>query len=257
MDLNQATALVTGAGSGLGEGTARLLAAAGARVAVLDRAAEAAEAVAGAFGGLALAADVSDAAAMEAAFERLDREIAARGWPPLRLLVNCAGIGPSRKIVSSKEGAAPLDAFREVVEVNLIGSFNALRLAAERMTTAAPLADGERGAIVNTASIAAFEGQIGQAAYAASKAGIVGLTLPAARELSRHGVRVATVAPGVFGTPMFHTVEPEWRKTITDGVPFPKREGSPEEFARMVRFIAENPMANGTTYRLDGALRLA
>ena len=251
MQINGTTALVTGGGSGLGEGAARRLAALGARVAVLDRSLEAAKSVAGEIDGLALDADVADDEALQAAFAR-----AHEAHGPLRILVNCAGIGPSRKIVS-REGVMPLEEFQRVIDVNLVGTFNALRLAAAEMSAAGPLPDGDRGVIVNTASIAAYEGQIGQTAYAASKAGITGLTLPAARELARHAIRVAAIAPGVFGTPMFYTVAPEWRQTITDGVPWPKREGAPAEYAEMVRTIVENQMVNGAVYRLDGALRLA
>jgi NAD(P)-dependent dehydrogenase (short-subunit alcohol dehydrogenase family) len=252
MNCKGQAAVVTGAGSGLGEAVARRLAADGARVAVMDRDAAAAGRVAAEIGGIAIACDVTDAAGMEAGFAQAR---AAHG--PARICVACAGVGPSRKILSREGDPMPLAAFDSVLAVNLSGTFNTLRLAAAEMAQAEALEGGERGVIVTTASVAGHEGQIGQAAYAASKAGVMGLTLPAARELARHGIRVACIAPGVFGTPMFYTVEPEWRKSITDGVPFPKREGSPAEFADMVAFIVGNQMVNGTTFRLDGAVRLA
>lgn len=255
MQISGQPALVTGAGSGLGAATARRLAALGARVAVLDLSETAAREVAEEIGGLPLAADVADPVALASAFEAAH---AAHG--PVRICVSCAGIGPSAKIV--REGQ-PMDfaAFEQVVRVNLLGTFNALRLAAAEMSAAEPVesarGDAERGIVVNTASIAAFEGQVGQAAYAASKGGVASLTLPAARELARHGIRVVTIAPGVFGTPMFYTVKEEWRAKIVEGIPFPKREGHPDEYAEMVRFLVENPMANGATYRLDATVRLA
>jgi NAD(P)-dependent dehydrogenase (short-subunit alcohol dehydrogenase family) len=245
-------AVVTGAGSGLGEAVARRLAADGARVAVMDRDAAAAQRVASDIGGIAIACDVTDAAGMEAGFAQAR---AAHG--SARICVVCAGVGPSRKILSRDGDPMPLEAFDSVLSVNLSGTFNTLRLASAEMAKADALEGGERGVIVTTASVAGYEGQVGQAAYAASKAGVMGLTLPASRELARHGIRVACIAPGVFGTPMFYTVEPEWRKSITDGVPFPKREGQPAEFADMVAFIIGNQMVNGTTFRLDGAVRLA
>ena len=245
-------AVVTGAGSGLGEAVARRLAADGARVAVMDRDAAAAQRVASDIGGIAIACDVTDAAGMEAGFAQAR---AAHG--SVRICVACAGVGPSRKILSRDGDPMPLEAFDSVLSVNLSGTFNTLRLASAEMAKADALEGGERGVIVTTASVAGYEGQVGQAAYAASKAGVMGLTLPASRELARHGIRVACIAPGVFGTPMFYTVEPEWRKSITDGVPFPKREGQPAEFADMVAFIIGNQMVNGTTFRLDGAVRLA
>ncbi|MEO1192855.1 MAG: SDR family NAD(P)-dependent oxidoreductase [Pseudomonadota bacterium] len=252
MQINKQTAIVIGGGSGLGEATARHLADLGAKVTVIDLSEERAAAVAKEIGGTGLAGDVVSAESLEAAFAASQQ---AQG--PCRLLVNCAGVGPSKRILDKEGAPQPLDAFAQVVNINLVGSFNALRLAAAQMAACEPLEDGERGLIVNTASIAAFEGQIGQAAYGASKGGVHALTLPAARELARYGIRVNTIAPGVFWTPMFETVKPEWRQGIIDNIPFPKRTGQPEEFARLVAFLAENPMANGSTYRLDASLRLA
>jgi NAD(P)-dependent dehydrogenase (short-subunit alcohol dehydrogenase family) len=223
----------------------------GARVAVLDRDEAAARRVAGAIGGLALACDVADATQAEAAVAA-----AAQAHGPARLLVNCAGIGPAARIVG-RDGPMPLEAFAQVVRVNLIGTFNLLRLAAAAMAGLDLLSGGERGVIVNTASIAAYEGQIGQSAYAASKAGVVGLTLPAARELARYGIRVVTIAPGLFATPMLATLPEEMRAGLAASVPYPPRLGDPAEFAALVLHIAANPMLNGATIRLDGALRMA
>ncbi len=251
MDVNGRPAIVTGGGSGLGAATAEALATAGAKVGVLDRNEAAARAVAGRIGGLPLACDVADAAAAEAAVAQAR---AAHG--PARILVNCAGIGTAGRIVG-REGPLSLAAFEQVIRVNLIGTFNMLRLAAAEMAGLDPLEDGERGLIVNTASIAAYEGQIGQAAYAASKAGVVGLTLPAARELARAGVRVMTIAPGLIETPMFGGLPEEARQALAASVPFPARLGTPAEYAALVLHIAANRMLNGETIRLDGALRMA
>lgn len=251
MRLDGQLALVTGGGSGLGAAVAHRLAREGAKVAVLDRDSDSAHSVADEIGGLALTADVANAEEMEAAFSK------AVAAGPLRVCVACAGLGPSRKILSRDKVPMALDDFRRVIDVNLNGTFNTLRLGAAAMAALDPMQDGERGVVVMTSSIAGYEGQIGQAAYAASKAGVMGLALPAARELSRHGIRVAAVAPGVFSTPMFETVEPAMRRSITDGIPFPKRGGYPNEFADMVAFIVANPVVNGTTFRLDGAVRLA
>ncbi len=251
MRLDGAAAFVTGGGSGLGAATAAALAAAGARVAVADINAAQAEAVAARIGGIAVACDVADPDAAAAAFAA---SRAAHG--PVRLLVNCAGIGTAGRVVG-RDGPMALAAFERVVRVNLLGSFNMLRLAAAEMSGAEPLADGERGVIVNTASVAAFEGQIGQTAYAASKAGIVGLTLPAARELARFGVRVMTIAPGLFLTPMMEGLPAETQASLGAAVPYPARLGQPEEFAALVLHIAENRFLNGETIRLDGALRMA
>ena len=251
MDLNGQAALVTGGGSGLGAATAAALADAGARVAVADLNRDAAEQVAARIGGLAVAVDVADAASAERAFAAAR---AAHG--PVRELVNCAGVGTAGRVVG-RDGALPLDAFEKVIRVNLIGSFNMLRLAAAEMSAADPQEQGERGVIVNTASIAAYDGQVGQCAYAASKAGVVGLTLPAARELARAGVRVVTIAPGLFLTPMLAALPDDIRKGLGDSVPFPPRLGDPSEYAALVLHICANRMLNGETIRLDGALRMA
>ncbi|MBV8458404.1 MAG: SDR family NAD(P)-dependent oxidoreductase [Acetobacteraceae bacterium] len=250
MELRGQAAIVTGGGSGLGAATVEALAAAGARVTVLDVNREAAEHVARQLGGLAATCDVADAAAASAALA-----LAAQAHGPARLLVNCAGIGPAARIVG-RDGAMPLDAFEQVIRVNLVGTFNMLRLAAGGMATLDSLEDGERGVIVNTASIAAYEGQIGQAAYAASKAGVIGLTLPAARELARSGIRVVTIAPGLIETPMFDGLPEDVRASLAASVPYPSRLGRPEEFAALVLHIAANRFLNGATIRLDGALRM-
>jgi NAD(P)-dependent dehydrogenase (short-subunit alcohol dehydrogenase family) len=249
MELSGASAVVTGGGSGLGAATAEALAAAGARVVVLDLNQAQAEAVAARIGGIAVVGDVAE----EAPVARAVEEAAAQG--PLRIAVACAGIAPAARI-AGRNGPHGLALFERVIRVNLIGSFNLLRLAAARMTTNTPMAEGERGLIVQTASIAAFEGQVGQAAYAASKAGVAGLTLPAARELARFGVRVVTIAPGLFHTPMLDGLAPEARESMGKQPLFPQRLGRPAEFAAMVLAVAANPLLNGTTLRLDGALRL-
>jgi len=250
MKLEGQAALVTGGGSGLGAETARHLARGGARVAVLDLDGEAAARVAEEIGGLGLACDVASAEAAEAAVAR-----ARDAHGAARVLVNCAGIAPPKKIVG-RNGPMPLDDFEKVVKVNLIGSFNLLRLAAADMQGLDPLDDGERGVIVSTASIAAMEGQIGQVAYAASKAGVMGMMLPAAREFAKHGIRVNTIAPGLLGTPLLLNMPQEVQDSLAAQVPFPRRFGRPEEFARLVLHICENVMLNGETIRLDGAMRM-
>lgn len=251
MNISGHVAVVTGGGSGLGAATARTLAEAGAKVAVLDIDGTAAERVAAEVGGRGYALDVSDAAAAEAAIDDIGR---ALGDP--RVLVNCAGVAPAARIVG-RDGPMPLEAFERTVRVNLVGSFNMLRLAAAAMARLDPLDDGERGVVVNTASVAAFEGQVGQAAYAASKGGVASLTLPAARELAGSGVRVVTIAPGLFGTPMLLGMPQPVQDSLAQTVPFPRRFGKPEEFAALVRHVVENPMLNGCVLRLDGALRMA
>lgn len=251
MNVNGMAVMVTGGASGLGGATAEALAGLGARVAVVDVNAAAAEAMAARIGGIAVVCDVADAEAGVRAFAAAR---AAHGR--VRVLVNCAGIGTAGRIVG-RDGPLALGAFERVVRVNLIGSFNMLRLAAMEMSEAEPLADGERGVIINTASVAAYDGQVGQAGYASSKAAIVGLTLPAARELSRFGVRVMTIAPGLFETPMMAGLPPEVQKTLGDSVPFPQRLGMPDEFAALALHIISNRMLNGETIRLDGALRMA
>jgi 3-hydroxyacyl-CoA dehydrogenase/3-hydroxy-2-methylbutyryl-CoA dehydrogenase len=247
-----AGALVAGGASGLGEATARALAAAGATVVVADLNAERGEAVAAELGGAAsfVEADVTDEAAVAAAVERA---VAADGG--LRVSVCCAGIGWAER-VAHKGGPHNLELFSKVIAVNLIGSFNVLRLAAAAMSENEPDAGGERGVCVNTASIAAFDGQIGQIAYSASKGGIVGMTLPAARDLASRGVRVVTIAPGLFDTPLLAALPEEARQALGAGVPFPPRLGRPAEYAQLVEQIVANPMLNGETIRLDGALRM-
>ncbi|MGA2485104.1 MAG: SDR family NAD(P)-dependent oxidoreductase [Roseiarcus sp.] len=250
MKLASAAAIVTGGGSGLGKATAEAFAAKGARVAVLDRNAEAAESVAKAIGGLALAGDVADSASAEAA---LARAAAAHG--PARILVNCAGIGVAKRVVG-RDGPQPLGDFETVIRVNLIGTFNMIRLFAAAASRLEPLEDGERGIVVNTASVAAYEGQIGQAAYSASKGGVVAMTLPIARELAQFGVRVNSIAPGLFLTPMLLDLPQEAQDSLGRSVPYPARLGDPAEYAALAAFIVENPYLNGETIRIDGALRL-
>lgn len=250
MQIQGQGAIVTGGGSGLGAETARQLARAGAKVAVLDLNAEAAGAVAEETGGLGLACDVGNAEAAEAAVAQ-----ARESHGPARVLVNCAGIAPAKRIVG-RDGPMPLAAFEQVVRANLIGSFNLLRLAAADMIAAEPLDDGERGVIISTSSIAAGEGQVGQVAYAASKAGVVGMMLPAAREFARFGVRVLTIAPGLIATPLLLNMPQEVQDSLASQVPFPKRFGKPTEFAGLVLHMVENPMLNAEVIRLDGAMRM-
>ena len=251
MDVSGYGAIVTGGASGLGAATARRLAAAGARVAILDLNIEAGEALAKEIGGLAVECDVSSEASAVAA---LDAARDAHG--PVHVLVNCAGIGQAMRIVG-RDGPHDLGLFTKTIQVNLIGTFNLLRLGAAEMTGNPPGEDGERGVILMTASVAAFDGQIGQAAYSASKGGIVGLTLPAAREFARFGVRVATIAPGLFATPLFFSLPQEAQDSLAASVPFPQRFGDPDEYARLAMHIVENRMINGETIRLDGAIRMA
>jgi NAD(P)-dependent dehydrogenase (short-subunit alcohol dehydrogenase family) len=251
MKLAGAAAIVTGGGSGLGKATAEAFAAKGARVAVIDRNAEAAEAVAQAIGGLALALDVADSASAEAA---LAKAAAAHG--AARILVNCAGIGVAKRVVG-RDGPQPLADFEAVIRVNLVGTFNMIRLFAAAASRLEPLEDGERGIVVNTASVAAYEGQIGQAAYSASKGGVVAMTLPIARELAQFGVRVNSIAPGLFLTPMLLGLPQEAQDSLGRAVPFPARLGDPAEYAALAAFIVENAYVNGETIRIDGALRLA
>jgi NAD(P)-dependent dehydrogenase (short-subunit alcohol dehydrogenase family) len=250
MKIDSMAAIVTGGGSGLGAAAARELASAGARVALLDIDETAARAEAEAIGGVGLACDVGDAASAETAVAA-----AREAHGPCRILVSCAGIAPAGRIVG-RDGPMPLADFERAVRVNLIGTFNLMRLAAADMVGAEPLEDGERGVIISTASIAAFEGQMGQAGYAASKAGVVGLTLPAARELSRKGVRVLAIAPGLIETPMLLNLPQEVQDDLADQPLFPKRLGRPEEYARLVRHMVENVQLNGECVRLDGAMRM-
>lgn len=251
MDISGVAALISGGASGLGRATAAALASAGVKVALLDINGSAAEAAAKECGGIGLACDVTSAEATEAAVAAARVE-----HGPARIVVNCAGIGRAGRIIDRDGKALPLDQFRQVVEVNLVGSFNLLRVAAADMIGLDTLADGERGVILLTASIAAYDGQIGQAAYSASKGGIVGLTLPAARELARHGIRVAAIAPGVFATPMLAGLPEPAQTSLAAGVPFPQRLGRPEEYAALALHICRNAMINGEVIRLDGALRM-
>ncbi|MCL8206827.1 MAG: 3-hydroxyacyl-CoA dehydrogenase [Actinomycetia bacterium] len=245
--------VVAGGASGLGRATAERLVAAGGRVAVLDRDAEAGEAVARRLGDAAgfWPVDVTDPAGVEAALRAATERFGA-----LRGAVNCAGVAIAERVLG-RRGPHDLAAFARVVTVNLVGTFNVLRLAAQLMAEADPLADGERGVIVNTASVAAFEGQIGQAAYSASKGGVVSLTLPAARELAALGIRVMAIAPGIFDTPMLAALPEPARRSLGEQVPFPRRLGQPAEYAQLVQHIIENPMLNGSVIRLDGAIRMA
>lgn len=249
MQLTDISAVVTGAASGLGAATAATLAAAGARVHGIDLQAQIATATPP--DGVTLhPCDVTDPTQVRAAVQ------AAAEDGPLRVAVNCAGIGPSARILSKKGPHDPA-LFAKVVQVNLVGTFNVMLWAAEAMAETAPLEDGQRGVIVNTASIAAFEGQVGQIAYAASKGGVVGMTVPAARDLAQHGIRVNTIAPGIVETPMLATVSEEFRATLSAGVPFPQRLGRANEYADLVAFIASHDYLNGETIRMDGALRMA
>jgi NAD(P)-dependent dehydrogenase (short-subunit alcohol dehydrogenase family) len=251
MEFHNVAAIVTGGASGLGEGAARALAAAGCKVAIFDLQRERGEAVAKELGGIFVECDVSSAESAEAAFFTA-RE--AHGF--CGVAVNCAGVATAGKILG-REGVLPLENFSKVVQVNLIGTFNILRLAAADMARREPNADGERGVIINTASIAAYEGQVGQAAYSASKGGVVALTLQAARELAREGIRVNTIAPGLFLTPMIAGMPQEVQDSLAATLLFPKRLGKPEEFGMMVDQMVRNPVLNGEVIRLDSALRMA
>jgi NAD(P)-dependent dehydrogenase (short-subunit alcohol dehydrogenase family) len=252
MDIDGTAALVTGGASGLGLATAERLIAAGAHVTILDLPGSQGKAVAERLGDAAWYApgDVTDSAAVGTALSAI-----ARRGRPLRIVVNCAGIGTPAKVVG-KKGPFPLDLFRQTITVNLIGTFNVIRLAAEMILTE-ELAGEERGVIVNTASVAAYEGQIGQAAYSASKAGIVGMTLPIARELADGQIRVNTIAPGLFETPLLAALSDEVKKSLAAQVPHPRRLGAPAEYAQLVESIVANPMLNGETIRLDGSIRMA
>ncbi len=252
MDIQGSVFIVTGGASGLGAATARMFAAAGAKVVIADVNAPAGEALAAELGGVAqfVRTDVTREADGQAAVA------AAQALGGLKGLANCAGIAHGEKVVG-RDGPHALDAFTRVITVNLIGTFNMTRLAAAAMAGNAPNAGGERGVIVCTASVAAFDGQVGQAAYAASKAGVAGMTLPLARDLARNGIRVATIAPGLFRTPMMEGMPAEVQASLGASVPFPSRLGEPAEYAQAVRFIVETPMMNGEVMRLDGALRMA
>ncbi|MFE9611898.1 SDR family NAD(P)-dependent oxidoreductase [Streptomyces sp. NPDC006012] len=250
MRIDSTAAIVTGGASGLGAATAAALAKQGAQVFVLDLEAGI-ERAADVEGITCIATDITDRAAVQAAVTT-----AAAGDAPLRTVVNCAGIGPSMRILG-KKGVHDLDLYAKVVQVNLIGTFNVLALASEAIAQTDADENGQRGVIVNTASVAAYEGQIGQAAYASSKGGVVGLTLPAARDLAQYGIRVCTIAPGIVETPMLATVSEEFRAGLAAGVPFPRRLGRPDEYARLALTIIEHDYLNGETIRMDGALRMA
>lgn len=251
MKLQNQSAIITGAASGMGAAAARALAEAGAKVAILDVNIDAANQLANELNGVALECDVRDEQSVATA---LEQATAANG--PVRICINCAGIAPGQRIVG-REGPMPLDDFKQCIDINLIGTFNVMRLAAAQMTELDPLEDDERGVIINTASIAAFEGQVGQAAYSASKGGITALTLPAARELSRFGVRVVTIAPGLIETPMMQGISDKVQQALIDSTVFPKRLGQVKEFSSLALHVIENSLLNGCVLRLDGAVRLA
>ena len=253
MKLKDAVAVITGGGSGLGEATARDFVASGAKVVLLDLPNSPGAKLAESLGGAALFAPTDVASEKETAgaiASAVDR------FGTVHVAVNCAGIGKAQRTIS-KDGPHSLELFSRVIQVNLIGTFNVIRLAAAQMAKNAPNEDGERGVIINTASIAAYDGQIGQAAYSASKGGVVGMTLPIARDLSSSGIRVCTIAPGTFDTPMLATLPEPARKALGAAIPFPSRLGHPAEYAALARHIVENVMLNGETIRLDGALRMA
>jgi NAD(P)-dependent dehydrogenase (short-subunit alcohol dehydrogenase family) len=252
VELSGAAALVTGGASGLGRATAERLAAGGAAVTIVDLPTSDGTAVAAGLGGAFVAADVTDGDAVAAAVAQAGSE------KPLRVVVNCAGIGPPARVVAKDGSPMPLDAFTKVVSVNLVGTFNVIRLGAAAIAATEPVDEGtERGVIVNTASVAAYEGQIGQAAYSASKGGIVGMTLPIARELAGRLIRVVTIAPGLFETPLLASLPDEAKKSLGEQVPHPRRLGRPAEFAALVEHIVANPMLNGEVIRLDGSIRMA
>jgi NAD(P)-dependent dehydrogenase (short-subunit alcohol dehydrogenase family) len=252
VDITGSVALVTGGASGLGLATARRLVKAGARAVLVDLPSSKGEQVAASLDAAAVfaAADVTDEAEVRSALD------AAEGLGPLRVVVNCAGIGTANRVLGRDGTAHPLDPFVKVIQVNLIGTFNVIRLAAERMAVTEPVGE-ERGVIVNTASVAAYEGQIGQAAYSASKGGIVGMTLPIARDLAQRQIRVVTIAPGLFDTPLLAGLPEEARASLGQQVPHPSRLGNPDEYGALVEHIVANPMLNGEVIRLDGAIRMA
>ena len=254
MDINGASAIVTGGASGIGAATARLLAAKGAKVVIADLQEDKGTALADEIGGAFCKVDVTNTDDIVNAVEM------AKSMGPVRVLVNSAGIGWAQRTVGKDgtyESAANLDAFKKVIAINLIGSFDCIRIAATAMSTTEPMEYGERGAIVNIASVAAFDGQIGQASYSASKGGVVGMTLPMARDLVTQGIRVCAIAPGLFRTPMLEGLPQEVQDSLGAQVPFPSRLGHPSEYAQLVRHIVENPMLNGEVIRLDGAIRMA
>jgi NAD(P)-dependent dehydrogenase (short-subunit alcohol dehydrogenase family) len=251
VDMKNCAAIVTGGASGMGAATARMLSSRGVKVALFDLNLEAAEKIAADIQGFAVKCDVTNSESVQAAINAAEKKHGAA-----RIVVNCAGIVHGRRMVN-QQGCMPLDEFRKVIEINLIGTFNVMSQASAAMIPLSPLGESEeRGVIINTASVAAYEGQIGQTAYSASKGGIVSLTLPAARELSQFGIRVNTIAPGLVDTPMFSKISEEARASLAAMVPFPKRLAHPEEYAMLVGQIVENPMLNGEVIRLDGALRM-
>lgn len=249
MEIQKTITVITGGGSGMGAETARQLAKSGSQVVLLDQNIDAAKKIAKEINGLAIGCDVSNSSDVEQAFTQLPKG-------SLRICVNCAGIAPAERIVG-KEGPMPLEHFKNVIDVNLIGTFNVMRCAAHVMMGLNPAnEDGERGVIINTASVAAYDGQLGQAAYSASKGGVVAMTLPAAREFAAFGIRVMTIAPGIIETPMMHHMSDAVQESLLASVPFPKRFGKPEEYAALVKTIIQNPLLNGSVIRLDGALRM-
>ncbi len=252
MQIDGQVALVTGGGSGLGAATAVALAAAGAKVAVLDVGADKAQAVAREVGGLALAGDITDSVSVDAALDAVE---AAWGTP--RIVMNIAGIGTAKRVLARDGSPTPMADFERVIRVNLLGTYNVLRLAAARIAKLAPLADDERGVMLMTASVAAYDGQVGQQAYAASKGGIVGMTLPLARDLAQFGIRVVTIAPGLFATPLMKELPETVQASLAQSIPFPKRLGHPQEFASLACHVVTNTHLNGEVIRLDGALRMA
>ena len=252
MNIQGQAAIVTGGASGLGAQTARELAKRGAKVAVFDRNAEGAKAVAAEIGGIGVGCDITSSESVIAALAA-----AREAHGPARLLMNIAGIGTAKRLIGKDGTPMPLEDFKRVIDVNLIGTFNVTRLAVAEMVKLEPLNDGERGVVVNTASVAAFDGQVGQEAYAASKGGVVSLTLPLARDLAQFGVRVVTIAPGLFLTPLMAELPQAVQDSLAASIPFPKRLGKPEEFAQLVAAIVENMALNGEVIRLDGALRMA
>jgi NAD(P)-dependent dehydrogenase (short-subunit alcohol dehydrogenase family) len=252
MNISGSSAIVTGGGSGLGEAVVRELARLGAKVAVLDVNAEGAQRVAADIGGIACRADITRTEDVEAALDAAEGE---HGTP--RIVMNIAGIGTAKRVIGKDGSPAPLEDFERVVRINLVGTYNVIRLAAARIVKLEPLADGERGVVLNTASVAAFDGQVGQEAYSASKGGIVGMTLPLARDLAQWGIRVMTVAPGLFRTPLMEQLPEAVQQSLAASIPFPKRLGHPEEFAALAAHIVSNGHLNGEVIRLDGALRMA
>ena len=251
MDIKGQIAIITGGASGLGAATAEAFAAAGAKVALLDLNVAAAEQLAGKLGGIAVKCDVTDEQSAVDALAEVQKKLGIG-----RVLVNCAGVGTPKRIVG-RDGPMPLADYKKVIEINLIGTFNMMRLFAAPLSKAEPLAEGERGVIISTASVAAFEGQIGQAAYASSKGGVAALTMPAAREFAQFGIRVMTIAPGIFHTPMLSSLPEEAQKSLGASIPFPPRLGRPEEYADLALYIVRNGYLNGEVIRIDGALRMA